>query len=135
MTARRRLLVFGLLATLTGLGVGGWLLWPRTAITRENAARIQNATTMADVEAILGGPARDERTGQTEPDTKDDLESMLVELELLVWDTRLTSVYESDEVKVFLALDSQGGVKEWCFLPMRRVRENPLEMLRRRLHL
>jgi hypothetical protein len=57
MTTRRRLLVFGLLATVTGLSVGGsWLLWlrPTTAITRENAAKIKEGMTLAEVEAILG---------------------------------------------------------------------------------
>jgi hypothetical protein len=36
--------------------VASWLLWPRTAITRENADRIQEGMTLANVEAILGGP-------------------------------------------------------------------------------
>jgi hypothetical protein len=65
MTTRRRLLVFGLLAGLLVLGVGVLLLWPRTAITRENAAKIQVGMALADVEALLGGPARNEGTGAT----------------------------------------------------------------------
>jgi hypothetical protein len=60
MVARSRLL-FVLLA---GCGVFGmlaaWLLWPRTEITRENAAKIQHGMTLADVELILGGPPRSE---------------------------------------------------------------------------
>ena len=59
MTTRRRLMLFGLLAGLLALGAGGWLLWPRTsAITRENAAKIKAGMSLAEVEAILGGPAR-----------------------------------------------------------------------------
>jgi hypothetical protein len=56
---RRRLLLF-ILASVAVLAVGAWLLWPRTAITRENAAKIKEGMTLAEVEAILGGPARNE---------------------------------------------------------------------------
>jgi hypothetical protein len=60
MTRRtRRLLIALPLAVALSLAVA-WLLWPRTAITRENAARIQEGMTLAEVEAILGGPAREE---------------------------------------------------------------------------
>jgi hypothetical protein len=59
---RRRLLLFGLLATIAILATV-WLLWPRTAITRENAAKIQPGITLADVEKLLGCPDRDESTG------------------------------------------------------------------------
>ena len=60
---RRRLLMFGFLVMLVMLGVGVWLLLPTTAITRENAAKIQEGMTLAEVEAILGGPARSEADG------------------------------------------------------------------------
>src|SRR5882724_3097118 len=56
MTTRRRLLVFGPLASLLVLGMRS--AWPRTAITRANAARVQKGMTLDQVEAILGGPAR-----------------------------------------------------------------------------
>jgi hypothetical protein len=59
MTRRTRLLLlFGLPAGLTVLAVGVWLLWPRTAITPENAAKIQVGMPLPEVEAILGGPQR-----------------------------------------------------------------------------
>jgi hypothetical protein len=55
------------MAALIGVGVlvlTAWLLWPRTtittAITLENAATIKEGMTRAEVEAILGGPPRDE---------------------------------------------------------------------------
>jgi hypothetical protein len=48
------------LGTAVALAVGLWWVWPRTAITRENAERIREGMTLAEVEAILGGPARDE---------------------------------------------------------------------------
>jgi hypothetical protein len=68
----RRLLVFGLLAT--GMGVGGWLLWPRpSAVTPENAAKIQLGMTRTQVEAILGGQA-DETLQQAETDDEATIE-------------------------------------------------------------
>src|SRR5947209_1331884 len=60
MTKRpRRLLVLAVLSTAASLAVGVWWVWPRTAITRENAARIEKAMTLAEVAAILGGPHAD----------------------------------------------------------------------------
>jgi hypothetical protein len=68
MTRRtRRLLLFVPSTGLVGLAVAAWLLWPRTAIKRANAAKIKEGMTLAEVEAILGGPARDDYTGPTEP--------------------------------------------------------------------
>ena len=63
MTTRRRLLLPSLLACLATLAV---VLWPRTAITPENAAKIQAGMTLTEVEALLGGPARDEGMGVAE---------------------------------------------------------------------
>src|SRR5260370_3248342 len=65
MTTRRRLLLFAL-PTVAMLAVGVWLLQPRTAITPENAAKIQVGMTLRVVEAILGGPARREARGRPE---------------------------------------------------------------------
>jgi hypothetical protein len=45
---------------VVALAAGAWLLLPRPAITRENAARIQVGMTLTEVEALLGGPARAE---------------------------------------------------------------------------
>jgi hypothetical protein len=73
MPNRRRVLLFGPLATLLALGVSGWLLWPRpSAITRENAAKVLVGMTLAEVEVILGGPARDDTTGPTRRRVEDE---------------------------------------------------------------
>jgi hypothetical protein len=53
---RRRFLFLSLAAAVVALAIGVWLLWPRTAITRENAEKIRLGMTLAEVEAILGGP-------------------------------------------------------------------------------
>lgn len=60
MKRRRSLLLLGLLAASFALGVRGWMLWPYTAITRGNAAMISEGMTLAEIEEILGGPARNE---------------------------------------------------------------------------
>src|SRR4051812_17856015 len=56
--------MLAVLAAIALVGVGGclaaWIREPTTAITGTNAARIQPGMTLADVEAILGGPPRDE---------------------------------------------------------------------------
>jgi hypothetical protein len=61
----RRIIAFACIAVLGITAAGVWLLWPRpTAITSENAERIQFGMTLQEVEAILGGPARDETDGR-----------------------------------------------------------------------
>jgi hypothetical protein len=58
---RRRLLLWVLPAALVLLSVGAWLLRPRPSpITEENAAKIQKGMMLTEVEALLGGPARNE---------------------------------------------------------------------------
>jgi outer membrane protein assembly factor BamE (lipoprotein component of BamABCDE complex) len=49
---------------LCALGLALWALWPHSAITEENIARIQEGMTRPEVEGILGGPARDESDGR-----------------------------------------------------------------------
>jgi hypothetical protein len=66
MPRSRRFLFLSLAAIAVGVAVGMWLLWPRTVITPDNASRIRQGITIAEVEAILGGPERDESTGPLE---------------------------------------------------------------------
>jgi hypothetical protein len=53
----RRLLMLALPAGLVVLAVAAGWFWPRAAITRESAAKIEVGMTRAEVETILGGPA------------------------------------------------------------------------------
>ncbi len=55
-TRPRRLLFLSLAAVVVGLVVGAWLLWPRT-LTHKDAEGIREGMTLAEVEAILRGPA------------------------------------------------------------------------------
>jgi len=59
----RRRLLFGLLAAVVALAVVV-MLWPPSAINRENKSKLRHGMTQAEVEAILGGPARDEVGGK-----------------------------------------------------------------------
>jgi hypothetical protein len=54
------LLLAGFLGCLVVAGAALYLLWPRSAINRENFEKVQVGMTLAEVEAILGGPERDE---------------------------------------------------------------------------
>lgn len=58
--AKRRRVTFAVLVALVLLGVSVWWLWPReqSAITRANAEKIHVGMTLAEVQAILGGPPR-----------------------------------------------------------------------------
>ena len=61
---RRRVLLLGAVAVVAALVVAVWMVWPRpSAITEENAAKIQLGMTLEQVETILGGPQRDETVG------------------------------------------------------------------------
>ena len=69
MSRRTRRLLLLALPALVALTGGGWLFWPRTDITRENAETIQVGMALAEAEAILGGPARDEAGGSLVADS------------------------------------------------------------------
>jgi hypothetical protein len=58
---RHRLLLVGLPAALLLLGASACMIWSRTsAINTDNAAKIEDGMTLAEVEDLLGGPARNE---------------------------------------------------------------------------
>jgi hypothetical protein len=121
MPARRRLLLVAVVSTAVVLVVGltAWLLWPRTAITRENAARIQVGMTVAEVEEILGGPARDETPKRP----------LVVKIQNVHPDRE----WNSDQVSIWLHLDAEGRVRECRAIPVPP--KAPLNRLRRWLGL
>jgi hypothetical protein len=137
---RRRSLVLSLAVVVVGLSAGVWLLWPRTAITRENAARIQKGMTRVEVLTILGGPPRDEsngRMGLDDPD-EDNAEEMRHE-RLRQWiDSRLRADFDPDggprakwqsnQVVIYIWWDEAGTVEDCDVFPLRRAPEGPLAM-------
>jgi hypothetical protein len=143
----RRLLLACLPAAAVALAVGAWLLWPRTAITRENAAKIHKGMTRAEVKAILGGPPRDESSGPVDLDEPDDgIPDLIRDARLRQWiDGALRAhfdpeggeraAWQSNQVAVYIWWDAAGTVESCDCFPMRRAPEGPLEVLRRWLGL
>jgi hypothetical protein len=146
MTARHRLLLFGL-PTIAGLAVGVWLLWPRTAITRENAAKLHVGMTLEEVETILGGPARDESTGSCLLDVDSLKRENLDKFEILREALRSEIIldrpgrhWQSDSVIVRVKEGQED--QDWRIIEVEQVpvvrsrnEESVLDMLRRWLRL
>jgi hypothetical protein len=137
---RRRLLLLALSVAVVLLGVGAWALWPQwpcTAITRDNAERIQVGMTLAEVEAILGGPPRGEMTGTVEMASDEQSDFGLHHLQfkanlaMKTWPPE----WQSDEVVVAVRFDDAGRVSARHYLFLRRAEAGPLSALRRWLRL
>ncbi len=134
----RRTLLLALPVTLGMIAAALWLLWPRTAITRENAARIQPGMTRADVEALLGGPARDDTTGpvaREDPPEFAPPDAQGRRFRITLIDLRPHLEWHSDEVQVWVHVDAEGRVTDCRAFPMRRTDESLLDRLRRWLGL
>jgi hypothetical protein len=96
--------------------------------------------TLAEVEEILGGPARDEPRGPLTLDLVEgpgatDAEEAAVErfLELQAAAGRVGSSQRwlSDRLLVWVVFDTGGRVQSCDLFPVRRVPESPLALLRR----
>jgi hypothetical protein len=145
MTKRTRRLRLLCLPALGARALAG-LPWPRSGINRENARRIQPGMTLEEVEAILGGPARDEASGPLAPNVEDGpqghqqlalMEHLLIRrmLDLQFAPDARNLEWKSNRVMIWVQLDLHGRVGECNAFPMRRVGEGPLAMLRRWLRL
>jgi hypothetical protein len=123
------------------LGLAGYLLWPRTAINRENFTRLRPGMTPAEVEAILGGPARYEASGVWVPDLHDGPAATddgatgqrFLELQATAVADRAASSrrWTSDELLIWVTFDAQGRAQSCDAFPVRRVREPVMDRLRR----
>jgi hypothetical protein len=115
---RRRLFLFGMPALLALFGVCALLASPRpSAITRENEAKIHEGMTPAELQAILGGPPRDESSGPTDLDP-DALASRIGRPA----PPSVIRIYEwrSDEVLIRVHFDSDRRVNWIDSCPLRR---------------
>ncbi len=127
LKTRRRVLFLCVAAVMVGLAVGVWLLWPRTAITRDNAARIQKGMTRAEVMAVLGGPPRWEPTGPLDLDEADDRMPSAT-LRWINCEIRADfdpeggarAKWQSSEVAIYIWWDAAGTVDSCEFFPLRR---------------
>lgn len=130
--SRRRLLLFGVSVAVVMLDLGGFVLWaqPRTAITRENAAKLQRGMTLEEVQASLGGPARNDGTGLIEEDDP-NLPPLPIS-----WPENGTLVtWVSSSVKVDICFATDDRMVESYVDSIHRVQQSPLDMLRRWLGL
>jgi hypothetical protein len=129
MTRRTRRLLILAVVGAAALAAGVSLVWPqapRSEINQENIARIRPGTTLAEVEATLGGPARDESTGPLASDLSEGLES---------YDRPGRLKWQSDRAVIWLHLDAEGKAGKVSAVPVRRAEEGPLDRLRRWLGL
>ena len=141
MTTRRHLLVFSLLAVVVLAGAVS-LLWPRTAITRENAAKIRVGKTLVEVETILGGSPRNETTGPlvldivepAEAGWESTLQKQWIEFMFVEPPTKRV-MWQSDQVVIWVSCNGAGCVNACDYFPMRRADESPVDKLRRWLQL
>jgi hypothetical protein len=126
-----------------------WLLWPRSAINRDNFARLHVGMRLAEAERVLGGPERDESTGQLLAELDeviaDAFERALAErsrVDLFYraqWggqrDLERSKCWVSDTVMIRVDHDDDDRVTRVQAPPVRCVRERPLAWLRRQLGL
>lgn len=130
-----RKLLFASLATLVVLGLGVWLLWPGTAITRENAAKITEGMRLAEVEAILGGPARDDTTGPVLTESGYGANTLWLEDVCLPFGDQRHHIWKSDCVLVLVSVEADGRVANFIAFHQQRAAERPIDMLRRWLRI
>jgi hypothetical protein len=142
MNRRRVLLLF--VTAVIGLVIGIWMLWPRTAITLENAEKLREGMTQQEVEAILGGLPRDETTGPVTVEPADAtalLQFTVAEpmhgIDLLdeQADPPSLQTWRSNQALVCVALDPSERVLRFVAIPLHRVNESPLDILRRWLRI
>jgi outer membrane protein assembly factor BamE (lipoprotein component of BamABCDE complex) len=128
----RRLLLIALPAV--AVVVAAWLRWPRTAITRENAAKVKEGMTRAEVEAILGGPARNETT------ERDGWFVTLMRSWVVVWNDRtpasaFSRSWTGHACAILVAFDGDGRVVQVRLTNVLATGGGPLDRLRRWLGL
>jgi hypothetical protein len=139
---RRLVLALILLACAVLAGASAWLFWPRTAITRANAEKIEEGMTRAEVEALLGGPHRDDATGPTVLDTEDGDELALARLRryidlqvIAAMDAEPIWIWRSNQVEIHVRFDGKEQVVSCDSINMRPASQGALAMLRRWLGL
>jgi hypothetical protein len=119
-----------------GVGVVAYVAWPRTSssINAENYSLLRPGMRHDEVEAILGGPARNECTGPIEVDM--DEGDPRHDLDPAVWYVvtggpwNRCQEWRSDVLLVSVCYED-GRVVELESLPVRRVYESPLDLIRR----
>ena len=91
-----------------------------SSITRANAERIHEGMTLAEVEAILGGPARDESTGPLVYDAGLDICPEI----LWRWDQAQIAECRSNSQIIRLTISPNGRVVNCRYSHVRPAQEN-----------
>ena len=148
-----RRLVLGVPAAVTLTVVAAWFFWPRTAINQRSFERIQVGMTLAEVGAILGGPARKEsdRPVVADVETEDsemdpDVRATMAKARALLFQVTMNmrplrqpmpdpQCWTSNHLMIRVDLDVNERVTSTDALPVHLVEESPLDMLRRWLRL
>jgi hypothetical protein len=139
MTKRTRALIWIPLAAVVAVAVYAavWLLQPISPINPHNAAKILTGMTRAEVEAVLGGPSREESTGPLAAlETDDRAASDALVASFFVRSVSQSSLarygfWASDAAMVSVWFDPAGHVSRLESLAVRRRPETPLEVIRR----
>jgi hypothetical protein len=137
MTPRkRRVLLLGLAGCLAALACVVFLAQDRSAINPANYEKIQVGMPLAEVETILGGPARDESSGPIREDSVDenDLGPQLQVVTFRIAYAKDLQLWTSDRLMIRVEVE-QGRVAGKASLEVRRMRESPWQKVRRWLRL
>jgi hypothetical protein len=135
-------MVLLVLPTLVALIAIPWLLWSQSAINSQNFAKIEPGMTLAEVEGIFGGPARNESTGPLTAALDKDDETLK---RLFLWaetqidrnprdaDAEFPSarMWTSDRLVACVDFDADGRVSRKNSLRVRRRHDGPLDVVRR----
>jgi hypothetical protein len=134
MTTRRRLIWLALLGCLLVAGITAYCLTPSTAITRAHAAQIKPGMARAEVEVILGGPARDDSTGLVTIDVEQHAsvqQAMMVESLMVLKAATPRMIWRSNQVIFWARFDDAECVEDCGSFPVRPDRESVFDMMRR----
>jgi hypothetical protein len=122
---RRRVLLLGSVAAAAALALAVWALSPSSAINAENAARITPGMTLAEVEAILGGPARDETDGERYVEYHEGLTEPIIPFRQ----------WTGPSIGIIVVFSAEDGVVTQFSIGPTSAAANPLDRLRRWLGL
>ena len=124
---RRRVLLIGLLSTVAGVTIGAWMLWPpHPVITRESFETIDAGMTLGEVETILGGPGEFDENG-------DPMAGLGYSVAISKGNEWPWLRWDSERASIWIQVDAGNRVVGRCC--QSRPAENPVDMLRRCLHL